>query len=173
MNLTARAIGVALVLMNGAAVASAQNATPDGFSRSTTHAAREFGLYFKSAWARLPAPGSTNTAAYLVITNKSDSPVRLMHANSATAEAVELHAVIADDQGVMRMRPLHSGIMIEARDRVELKPGGMHVMLIGLVVPLAEGEAVPLSLHFHNGLAVDLQVPVQAPRTGELSDHNN
>ncbi len=173
MNVTSRAIGVALVLMSGAAVASAQNATPDGFSHSTTHAAREFGLYFQNAWVRLPAPGSTNTAAYLVITNRSDSPVRLLHADSTAAAAVELHTVIADDQGVMRMRPLHSGVMIEAGDRVELKPGGMHLMLIGLMVPLAEGEAVPLALHFHNGLAVDLQVPVQTPRTGEPSDHNH
>ena len=59
---------------------------------------------------------------------------------------VEVHATVHDGD-VARMRkvePLHVG----AGERVVLEPGGMHLMLMGLRKPLAEGERIPLVLEF-------------------------
>jgi periplasmic copper chaperone A len=48
---------------------------------------------------------------------------------------------------VMQMRPI-AGVTIPEGQKVALKPGGMHVMLIGLKAPLRQGQTFPLTLTF-------------------------
>ena len=79
------------------------------------------------------------------------------------AEATELHEVIADADGVMRMRPLPTGIAVLPGGTEELRPGGRHVMLIGLRDALTPDSVVPLSLRFADGLTVDVKAPVLPP----------
>ena len=61
--------------------------------------------------------------------------------------AVELHESI-NDNGVMKMEPHPEGFEIPAGGTLELKPGGKHVMLLGLVKPLAVGDTIELTLNF-------------------------
>jgi copper(I)-binding protein len=60
----------------------------------------------------------------------------------------------------MRMRQVER-IEVPAAGRVELKPGGLHVMLIGLERPLQEDEVVPITLRFADGSEQTVDAPVR------------
>jgi copper(I)-binding protein len=104
-----------------------------------------------------------NSAAYLTILNHAGAPERLEGAETPRANRVEIHeSVLTDD--VMRMREL-DGVDIPAGGSIELVPGGIHLMLMGLTQPLVEGEDVELTLHFqHSG---DLVVTARVRATSE------
>ena len=153
--------GLAVVVATGAA--RAQNAAPDGLSHPTVYEARSFGIYLREFWVRLPVAGARTTAAYFILENRSDSMIRLAGVASPVAEATELHEIIADGGGVMRMRPLTTGITVAPGGAEELRPGGRHVMLIGLRDALTSDTVVPLSLRFADGLTVDVKAPVLPP----------
>ena len=112
------------------------------------------------AFAR-PSPSVGGTGgAFMTITNNTGAPVRLSGGSSPIAKMVEIHETI-DDNGVMKMRPVAGGIEIPPGKTVELKPGGMHVMLMGLTAPLVEGQDVELTLIFEKAGPVTLKVPVK------------
>ena len=100
-----------------------------------------------------------NGAAFMTVLNGLDQPVRLLSAQSAAAKTVELHETV-NDNGVMKMVPHPEGFEVAAGGNVELKPGGKHVMLIGLVKPLVVGDNVELTLTFDNGDVMTVTAPV-------------
>ncbi|NCC28249.1 MAG: copper chaperone PCu(A)C, partial [Gammaproteobacteria bacterium] len=75
------------------------------------------------------------------------------------SEVVELHTHVEED-GMMRMRRIEK-IEIPAGETVTLKPGGLHVMLIGLKQPLEPGDTVDLALTFEDGSRIPVQAPVR------------
>lgn len=150
--------GLALMLQAG--VAGAQNATPDGISHPTVYEARSLGIHLGEFWVREPAAGASVTAGYFHLENRSDATIRLIGIDSPVAEAVELHDLVANAGGVMRMRPLTSGLTVPPGGAEVLEPGGRHVMLIGLRQALTTDSVVPLTLRFADGLAVEVKAPV-------------
>lgn len=124
--------------------------------------AAETDLTITDPYVRLVPPGSTNTVAFMTITNHSNSDRKLVSAESPVAGTVELHTHL-HDQGVMRMRQV-ADIELKAGGRAELKPGGYHVMLIGLKQPLQESERVALTLRFDDGSTKKLEAPVRKPQ---------
>jgi hypothetical protein len=93
--------------------------------------------------------------------NNGSTADRLVGAESDVAEAVELH--ISEMKGeVMTMRPIEY-VEVPANGQAELKPGGMHIMLIGLKRDLKAGEKVALTLVFENGGRIDVEAEVRAP----------
>ncbi|PID41711.1 MAG: hypothetical protein CSB48_13765 [Proteobacteria bacterium] len=119
----------------------------------------EQGTTIQNGWVRLVPPVSSMTAAYMVIRNDSDKGDRLLSATSDVSERVELHTTVLSDDGMMRMRQMDS-IAIPANGEVELKPGAMHLMLIGLTTPLVKGNRVVFNLVFeHQGsVTVELEI---------------
>ncbi|MCU0977256.1 MAG: copper chaperone PCu(A)C [Steroidobacteraceae bacterium] len=113
------------------------------------------------AWSRATPPGTTVGAAYLVIDNRASRSDRLLSASSPRATRVEVHATVheGDTARMKRVDPLHVG----AGERIELEPGGMHLMLMGLDAPLREGEQVPLVLRFEVAGEVRVKARVYAP----------
>lgn len=105
--------------------------------------------------------GSGTSAAYMLITNSGATPDALIKAESTVADTVELHTMVMDGD-VMRMTPIEK-IDIPANGSVELKPGGLHVMLIGLRQDLKEGEVVKITLTFQNGGTIEIEAPVRMP----------
>jgi copper(I)-binding protein len=135
-----RAIIVALALLTPlTAWAQAQVAVQDPWSRAT---------------ARLAAAG----AVYFTISNGSGEPDRLTGASSPASDTAELHTHIEED-GVLKMRPVED-VEIPAKGRVTFKPGGLHVMLLGLKAPLKEGKTVPLSLTFEKSGTIEIEAPI-------------
>jgi len=117
------------------------------------------GLTVVDAFAR-PAPSGGNGGAFLTVVNAGSSADRLIAARSAVAPNVELHETI-DDNGTMKMRPVPAGFEIPARGRLELKPGGKHVMFIGLTSPLVDGEEVEITLVFEKAGEITVKAPVR------------
>ena len=109
-------------------------------------------------WARASAGAVKNGAAFMTIMSHGEAD-RLVSASAPVAEAVELHTHI-NDNGVMRMRKIPA-IDVPAGETVTLKPGGLHVMFIGLKAPLTQGESFPLALNFEKAGTITVQVPIK------------
>ncbi|MEJ2546484.1 MAG: copper chaperone PCu(A)C [Gemmatimonadota bacterium] len=91
--------------------------------------------------------GTANSAAYLRIRNLGTEGDRLIGADFDGARRVEVHETRIGDDGLAMMRPIEF-LPIPPGAEVRLKPGGVHVMLMGLERPLVAGEDVELSLTF-------------------------
>ena len=143
----------------------------DGESSLPSHST----LAIHNAMAR-PAPLAGGTGAiYFTLHNDTDTAVTLVGAESPAAGAVEIHTTI-NDNGVMRMRQITEGTEIAPGDSLELTPGAMHLMLIDLVAPLAEGDSVEVTLHFDEADDLVFTAPVASmdglPADGEAEhDH--
>lgn len=106
-----------------------------------------------------PSEGG-NGGAFMTIVNAAGTADRLISAQSPASKTVELHETTEVD-GVMKMRPVPGGFEVPANGRLELKPGGKHVMLIGLTAPLAAGKTIEITLNFEKSGAIKVQVPVR------------
>ncbi|NTU82630.1 MAG: copper chaperone PCu(A)C [Chloroflexales bacterium] len=106
---------------------------------------------------------TTNTGGYLTITNSGSEPDFLVSASVSPelVEAVELHTMI-DEGGVMKMRPVEK-IEVPANGEAVLKPGGFHVMFIGVKKELKDGDVVKLSLTFEKAGTVEVDAVVRTP----------
>ncbi|MFM5082942.1 copper chaperone PCu(A)C [Aeromonas veronii] len=109
-------------------------------------------------YVRLLPPGSPNTAAFMVLKNDADQPVRLVVAASAAAGRAELHTHLHEN-GVMKMRQVEN-IEIPAKGEAVLKPGSLHIMLFE-VGTLSEQTPFPLTLTMDDGQKLDLSLPVK------------
>lgn len=98
-------------------------------------------------------------AVYLTIRNSGSAPDRLIKASSAIAKNVELHTMLLND-GVMEMRPVEA-IDVPASGEVALKPGGFHVMPIGLNKALTPGETFDVTLQFEKAGSVTVQASIR------------
>jgi copper(I)-binding protein len=110
-------------------------------------------------YARAVPPGQPNSAVFMSLENQTGTPRALVGAESAVSEIVELHTHV-EEGGMMRMRRIEK-IEVPAGETVTLKPGGLHVMLIGLKQPLEPGDAVDLTLIFEDGSRMPVQAPVR------------
>ena len=119
----------------------------------------------KDAWARPTVPGQTVGGGYFRI-DGGPTADRLLAVSADIAQSVELHTMRMDGD-VMRMRQLDS-VDVPAKQSVEFKPGGMHVMLIGLKTPLKVGNNFPMTLRFEKAGSVSVNVRVlPAPPSAE------
>jgi len=121
-------------------------------------------LTIVEAWARA-TPVKTG-AAYISVRNDGDTADRLTGVSSDVAQMTHLHQS-KEENGVMQMRPV-DGIDLPPHATVTLKPGGNHVMLMGLANPLKAGDTFPLALTFEKAGATTVTVTVKpAGTTGE------
>ena len=111
-----------------------------------------------SAWARATVAQQKVTGAFARI--ESPQAARLVAVTSPVAARVEIHEMAMDD-GVMKMREVDT-IAVPAGQAVELKPGGFHLMLMGLTKQVQPGEAVPLSFVFEDKAGKRQTVEVKA-----------
>jgi hypothetical protein len=131
-------------------------------------AAHEFklgGLEVDRPYARATASLAKAGVAYLTVRNTGTADDRLLAARTAAAETAALHSHVHEG-GIMRMRAVEGGIALPAGEAVELKPGGLHVMLFGLKGPLRQGESFPLTLVFEQAGEVTVEVKVEAMTAG-------
>ena len=104
----------------------------------------------EQGWVRLPpSPAMVMTAGYGVVHNGCRTPVVVLGASSTRFGDVSLHETTTVD-GVSRMRAIER-LPLAAGARAELKPGGLHLMLMEGTGPLAEGQQVPLRLQLEGG----------------------
>lgn len=129
-------------------------------SPAGAHEYRKGDLTIFHPWARPTAEGSAMGAAYLSIKNAGAAPDKLVSAASPVAKKAELHET-REENGVMKMRTVEGGIEIAPGAAQELKPGGYHIMLVGLNKRLQEGEMVPLTLTLAKAGAIEVKIKVE------------
>jgi periplasmic copper chaperone A len=110
------------------------------------------------AWIRGTVPGQHATGAFMSIT--STAAVALVGAETPVAQSAEVHEMSMAGN-VMHMRPV-ARLAVPAGGRVDLKPGGYHLMLTGLKAPLKTGDRVPLKLFFEGVDRQRREIAVQA-----------
>lgn len=113
----------------------------------------------ENPYVRAVPPGQANSASFMTLVNTSDTNHNLKSATSPVAATVELHEH-TNNNGVMEMRQIPQ-VDVPAKGRTELKPGGLHVMLIGLKQDLKAGKNVPITLTFEDGTTSTVDAPIQ------------
>ncbi|KAF0135941.1 MAG: hypothetical protein FD152_1175 [Xanthobacteraceae bacterium] len=122
-------------------------------------AVRVGSLGITQPWSRATPAGARVAGGYLTVTNAGPESDRLIGGSAAFAERVEIHEM-ATVNGVMTMRALGNGLTIAPGQTVALKPGGLHVMFMGLRTPLTQGQSVKVTLEFEKAGKVELDFQV-------------
>ena len=113
----------------------------------------------QGAWARATVEGQNMGGAFVNLT--SDQDATLVSASSSVSDKVELHTMKMDgEKMVMAQVP---NIALPANTKVELKPGSLHNMFMGLKAPLKEGQTVTLKLEIKNKAGQSQFLEIQAP----------
>lgn len=120
-------------------------------------------LAFENAWVKAAEKGMT--AAFGTLVNTTDAEVTVVSAATPASPMVELHEV-AGSGGQTRMREKDGGFAVPAGGRLELKPGGYHIMLMGLKRKLEPGGEVALTLTLKDGAKVDVTAVVKSFQGG-------
>lgn len=100
----------------------------------------------------LPPPGVPVMAGFGNWTNNTNQDVVVISAKSSSFEKVEIHQTTVKDD-VARMRKMKQ-LVVPANASVELKHGGLHLMLKKPLVDLAVGQHVVIELNFESGDSV-------------------
>ncbi|MBI5877408.1 MAG: copper chaperone PCu(A)C [Chloroflexi bacterium] len=145
-------VGLALTLGVFFATACGPQATPAAPGPAATS------IVVDQPWARAAMAGG-NGAAYMILKNIGKEDMKLLSAASDVAQAVEIHQTTMVG-GAMQMAPVKE-IPITAGGQTELKPGGYHVMMIGLKRELKVGEKISVVLTFDKGASITVSADVK------------
>ena len=128
----------------------------------------------KNPWARATVQGQKATGAFMQIT--APAATTLIGVSTPVAGVAEIHEMKMDGD-VMRMRPLPKGLELPAGKAVQLKPGGYHLMLMDLKLPLQKDTTIPLTLTLRDSKGVqstqELRVPVLSAAPAGQAEHQH
>jgi hypothetical protein len=122
-------------------------------------------------WTRPVASAGGIGAGYMKITNNGTEADVLIGGSSDVTERVEVHETAIDDKGVASMKKLDA-VELKSGQSIELKPAGMHLMLIGLKEPLKEGGTLKAQLIFKRAGKVDVELMVKTSG-GDAGGHEH
>jgi copper(I)-binding protein len=114
-------------------------------------------LSISEAFTRSTVAGQKNAGGFLTIQNEGNVD-KLLSAKSNVSTSVEIHEMKMDGN-VMQMRQVNS-LDIPSKGKVELKPGGYHLMFIDIKSPLKVGESVDVQLTFEKAGKVNVKLPI-------------
>ncbi|HTZ35175.1 MAG TPA: copper chaperone PCu(A)C [Stellaceae bacterium] len=120
-------------------------------------AAQDAGVKIENPWARATPAGAQTAAAYATLLAPQGD--RLVSVATPVAKQAQLHSMSMEG-GVMKMRQV-DGVDLPPGQAVSLKPGGYHIMLMGLAKPLEAGQSFPLTLTFAHAGARSVTVPIE------------
>ena len=115
----------------------------------SNHSHGNDGIQVHNAMARTTMPGMPTSAAYMTIRNDGPNRIQILSVSSPVAKKTEIHTVVMSD-GMMKMQRVDK-LSIEPGEGLELKPGGYHVMLMGLKKTIEPTTQVPITMSFSNG----------------------
>ena len=119
-------------------------------------------------YARATAAGQPIGGGFMKFVNGGGND-KLMSVSAEVSKSVELHEMKMEGD-VMKMRQV-DGVELQAGKTVEFKPGGFHVMFIGLKAPLKTGDSFPVKLKFQKAGEVTVDFKVEAPGTDHGTKH--
>ena len=136
--------------------ASLQFAAPAVFATEPSASSQ---IQISNARVREPIPGRMMSAAFLTLKNTAKHTRKLVSVSAEWAGLIEIHTHLHED-GVMKMRQINS-LEIPGGESVVLEPGGLHLMLFKLQLPLA--DTLPMELCFSNGECIDTTATLFSP----------
>ena len=110
-------------------------------------------------FARATPPGAKTGGVFFTVENRGEIGDTLIRASSPIAGSVELHQM-AIEAGLMKMRAIPA-VEVKPGGKLELKPGGYHLMLFDLRQPLKKGDKFPLMLTFARAGTLEISVVVE------------
>ncbi|GEM_PF-290710 len=143
------------LMTGGMALSPAQAAGSEAVAAAT--------IKVENPYARPPMGGAKVAAAYMTLKNTGKEDDKLVRAEGDVSERIELHTHVKeqrDGQVVMKMRQVPY-MEVPAGGETVLKPGGLHIMLIGVRKDLKPGDVFDLTLVFEKAGKVQVQVPVK------------
>lgn len=100
------------------------------------------------AWARATPPGVSSAVIYGSFDNKGSDEMRVAEIRFEGAKHAMIHRTV-EEEGMTRM--VHGEILVPPGERYELKPGGLHVMLMGVANALVQGCRYQFQVIWENG----------------------
>ncbi|MFD0724825.1 copper chaperone PCu(A)C [Lysobacter brunescens] len=117
-------------------------------------------LRIEDPWVRATPPGAGVTGGFMTVRNTGAKDDRLVSVTSAAVARVEIHEMRHED-GMMRMRRIDAGLPVKAGAKIELAPGGYHLMLFGPKQPFVEGDVVVATARFEKAGNVEIAFRVR------------
>ena len=109
--------------------------------------------YITSGWAKASHPRAfkvhNNGVAYIQIENKTDMADTIVEVRSPHARVTEIHEMGTGENGVPFMRKVKD-MTLDAGETMHMAPGGVHLMLIYMDEPIAEGDTVTVTVSFEH-----------------------
>ncbi len=115
------------------------------------------GVQVTDVWAR-KTRRTMSAAVYMKLHNGAEQSDILLGATTPRASMTTLH-MSGEVDGIMRME-MQDEVMLPTGQTVEFAPGGLHIMLMGLSEPLAEGTTFPLTLTLEKAGEITVNVHV-------------
>lgn len=116
-------------------------------------------LKISAPWARATPKGAGVGGGYMKVTNTGTAPDRLVGGSTDISRTFEVHEMTIEG-GVMKMRRIAAGLEIKPGQTIELKPGGYHIMFVGLKKQLMQGDHFTVKLEFAKAGNVDVDFSV-------------
>ena len=131
-------------------------------------------LVVEAPWSRATPDGAKIGVGYMRIVNRGSEPDRLIGGTIEAAEKFEVHETSMVG-GVARMRPIEGGLVVRPGETIELKPGGLHVMLVDLARPLKEGDTIKGTLVFEKAgnVAIEYRVTGVGAQSAGAPHHHH
>jgi periplasmic copper chaperone A len=139
-------------------------------SPPATKTVRVGDIVIDAAFTRQPPKGARVAGGYMTISNSGSTPDRLIGGSAPFAKRFEVHEMSMDG-GMMKMRELPKGLEIKPGEKVELKPGGYHVMFMDLIEAPAPGKPLKAKLRFETAGEVEIELVVQPAAGGAAKPH--
>lgn len=110
-------------------------------------------------WSKAMNPGAKAGGGFMTIINHGTEPDRLVKVSADVAGLIQIHEMKVDN-GMMTMAEIPGGLEIAPGATVELAPGALHVMFMGVKTPFKEGEMFKAVLTFEKAgdVAVEFKV---------------
>lgn len=155
-NVPACALLAAATLVLGGCASQNTEAAPAAVpaTSAASSPAASAGVTVVDPWVKAVDKGMT--AAFGTLVNTTDAEVTVVSGSSPRSKSVELHEVV-DSGGEAVMRQKEGGFTIPAGGRHELRPGGDHIMLMGVTEAVKPGDVIPFTLVLKDGTSVEFE----------------
>ncbi len=129
------------------------------------HAYKLGSIGIEHPWSSATPPNAGVAGGYLTIKNNGKKNDVFLGGSTTEAVRVEIHQMTTEN-GVMRMRPLASGLPVPAGKGVSLAPGGYHLMFIKPKQQWKDGDRIPVVLQFKHAGKIKVEFAVHAEKPG-------
>ncbi len=116
-------------------------------------------LNIESAYVTALIPGQETSAGYLSITNSGDQDQVLQSFSTSAAQMVQLHTTTMSN-GMMSMDKVND-LVVPAGGSIEMQPGGLHLMIMGVDKESFAGESLDMQISFVSGDVLEINVPIK------------